>query len=235
MEALNTELAVDTVLVVEDERRMRRFLWEALSDQGFRVAEAVTVAQAERMAVEKRPVAILLDLTLPDGDGLDLLRRLRERSRTPVIVLSGRDQEQDKVTALDAGAVDYLTKPFGINELMARLRVALRHARELPPEGAILRVGPIMIDSDRREVSVDGVQVHLTPIELELLTVLARHGGRVVTHDQLLSEVWGAEAATKTHYLRVHMMALRRKLESQPARPRWLVTEAGIGYRLRDQ
>ncbi|MEJ7604145.1 MAG: response regulator, partial [Kofleriaceae bacterium] len=217
MEAFDTNPAIETVLVVEDERRMRHFLWEALNEQGFRVAEAVTLAQAERMAAEKRPVAILLDLMLPDGDGIDLLRRLRERSRTPVIVLSGRDQEQDKVTALDAGAVDYLTKPFGVNELMARLRVALRHARELPPEGAILRVGPMMIDLDRREVTVDGVQVHLTPIELELLTVLARQAGRVVTHDQLLAEIWGADAAAKTHYLRVHMMALRRKLEAQPA------------------
>jgi two-component system KDP operon response regulator KdpE len=227
-------LPQETVLVVEDEVRMRRFLWEVLSDR-FRVAEASSLAQAERMAAEKHPVAVLLDLMLPDGDGIDLIRMLRERSRVPVIVLSGRDGEGDKVAALDAGAVDYLTKPFGAEELRARLRVALRHARELPAQGPRLRAGPISIDRDRREVTVDGRLVHLTPTELDLLTVLARQAGKVVLHDQLLSEVWGAEAAQKTQYLRVHMMALRRKLELEPARPRWLVTEAGVGYRLRDQ
>lgn len=229
------EPVTPTVLVVEDESRMRRFLWEALSDQGFRVAEASTLAQGERLAAEKQPVAVLLDLVLPDGDGIELLRRLRERSRTPVIVLSARDHELDKVNALDAGASDYLTKPFGVQELLARLRVALRHARELPELGPMLRVGPITVDRERREVHIDGRKVHLTKTEFDLLHVLARQAGKVVTHQVLLAEVWGAEAADKTHYLRVHMMALRRKLEHQPGRPRWLVTEPGVGYRLRDR
>jgi len=225
----------DTVLVVEDESRMRRFLWEALSDNGYRVAEATTLAQAEKLAEQHRPSVILLDLVLPDGDGMQLLRKLRERRRTPVIVLSGRDGEHDKVTALDAGANDYLTKPFGMLELLARVRVALRLASESPePDDGRITIGSIALDVPRHEVRIDGELLHLTPIEFRLLLTLARNAGRVLTHRQLLTEVWGPERTNQTHHLRVHVAALRRKIERDPARPRWLQTEAGIGYRLRD-
>jgi two-component system, OmpR family, KDP operon response regulator KdpE len=226
----------ETVLVVEDESRMRRFLWEALSDRGYRVAEATTLAQAERLAEQHRPALILLDLVLPDGDGMQLLRHVRERRRTPIIVLSGRDGEQEKVNALDAGANDYLTKPFGMQELLARIRVALRLAGQSPePDDGRLTVGSISIDIPRHEVRIDGELMHLTPIEFRLLLTLARNAGRVLTHRQLLSEVWGPERTNQTHHLRVHVAALRRKIERDPARPRWLQTEAGIGYRLRDE
>lgn len=224
------------ILVVEDEVPMRRFLCSALTSHGFRVTEAGTLAQAERAATSARPAAILLDLGLPDGDGLTLLRTLREWSTAPVIVLSARDREDDKVRALDAGADDYLTKPFGTSELLARIRVALRHARgQHTPDDPMLAIGPIAIDQARHVVTVEGAEVHLTPIEFRLLALLARHTGKVMTHRQLLNEVWGPGNAHQTHYLRVHMAALRRKLETDPARPRWLTTEAGIGYRLKDE
>jgi two-component system KDP operon response regulator KdpE len=226
----------ETILIVEDEAPMRRFLCSALTSHGFRVTEAGTLAQAERAATESRPAAVLLDLGMPDGDGLDLLKQLREWSTAPVIVLSARDREDDKVLALDAGADDYLTKPFGTSELLARIRVALRHARgRSVPEEPIVEVGPMRIDQARHEVTVDGELVHLTPLEFRLLALLARHAGKVLTHRQLLQDVWGPRNAHQTHYLRVHMAALRRKIEVDPARPRWLTTEAGVGYRLRDE
>jgi two-component system KDP operon response regulator KdpE len=226
----------DTILVVEDEAPMRRFLCSALTSHGFRVAEAGTLAVAERLATESRPDAVLLDLGMPDGDGLELLRQLREWSSAPVIVLSARDREDDKVLALDAGADDYLTKPFGTSELLARIRVALRHARgQAAPDDPVITIGPMRIDQARHEVAVDGELVHLTPIEFRLLALLARHGGKVLTHRQLLHDVWGPRNTHQTHYLRVHMAALRRKIEADPARPRWLITEAGVGYRLRDE
>jgi two-component system, OmpR family, KDP operon response regulator KdpE len=228
--------AIDTVLVVEDELPMRRFLRAALTTHGFGVIEATTLREAEQLATGTPPAAILLDLGLPDGDGMDLLRRLREWSATPVIVLSARDRENDKVTALDAGADDYLTKPFGTSELLARVRVALRHARgRAAPEHPVTSVGPIRIDSARHEVTVEGRAVHLTPIEFKLLALLARHAGKVLTHRQLLHDVWGPRSTHQSQYLRVHMVALRRKLEVDPARPRWLTTEPGVGYRLRDE
>jgi two-component system, OmpR family, KDP operon response regulator KdpE len=228
--------SADTLLVVEDEAQMRRFLSAALHSHGFRVLEAHTLATANRIATEQHPDAIVLDLGLPDGDGLSLVRSLRTWSAVPVIVLSARDREDDKVNALDAGADDYLTKPFGTSELLARIRVALRHARaQRVPDDPVLAVGPIRVDQARHEVTIEGRAVHLTPTEYRLLVLLARHAGKVLTHRQLLNEVWGPRSTHQTHYLRVHMAALRRKVEVDPARPRWITTEAGVGYRLLDE
>jgi len=227
---------METVLVVEDESAMRRFLHDALSTAGFSVVEAHTAALAEQLASEARPVAILLDLGLPDADGLSLLRRLRAWCAIPVIVLSARHREDDKIMALDAGADDYLTKPFGTGELLARIRVALRHAHKLTfASNPVLMVGPFRIDQTRHEVTIDGTLIHLTPIEFKLLALLARHAGKVLTHRQLLQEVWGPLNNHQTHHLRVHMAALRRKIEQDSRWPRWLTTEAGVGYRLRDE
>lgn len=225
----------ETVLVVDDEVSMRRLLRVALGTNGFHVVEAATCYDAQQQLTATPLAAILLDLGLPDGDGIDLLRWLREWSTTPVIVLSARDRENDKVTALDAGADDYLTKPFGTKELLARVRVALRHARaQTLSDEPVLGVGPLRIDRARHEVTVDGKAVHLTPIEFKLLSLLAQHAGKVLTHSQLLQAVWGPRAH-QSQYLRVHMTALRRKIEHDPARPRWLTTEPGIGYRLQDE
>lgn len=225
----------DVVLVVEDEAPMQRFLFTTLTGHGFRVVEARTIAAAEAALVEGLPDAVLLDLGLPDGDGLDFLRRLRTRSQAPVIVLSARDREADKVAALDEGADDYVSKPFGTSELLARIRVALRHARAAGKIETATIVGPLRIDRARHEVTRDGAIVHLTPIEFDILALLASQAGKVITHTQLLKTIWGPRSTDQTHYLRVHMSALRRKLEDDPARPRWLVTEPGVGYRLKDE
>ena len=222
------------VLVVEDEAQLRRFLRAALSSRGYRLVEAASVREAEQLATSHNPDVYLLDLGLPDGDGVDLARRLREWTKAPIIVLSARGREEDKVNALDAGADDYLTKPFGVNELMARLRVALRHAQAGAAEPAVLEAGPLRIDLARREVTVEGREVRLTPTEYRLLALLGRHAGKVLTHRQILREVWGPNA-TEAHYVRVHMAELRKKIEPDPARPRLLVTEPGVGYRLRDR
>jgi two-component system KDP operon response regulator KdpE len=222
------------VLVVEDEAPVRRFLQAALSGRGYRVVEAASVREAEQLAPGHNPDVFLLDLGLPDGDGVDLTRRLREWSRAPIIVISARGREEDKVNALDAGADDYLTKPFGVNELLARLRVALRHAQAGPEQRQVMEAGPLRVDLSRREVSVGGREVHLTPTEYRVLALLAQHAGKVLTHRQILREVWGPNA-TEAHYVRVQMAELRKKLEADPARPRLLVTEPGVGYRLRDR
>jgi two-component system KDP operon response regulator KdpE len=224
-----------TVLVVDDDPHVRRFLRTTLAGHGHAVAEAGTVAEAIDAIRRVRPSIVLLDLGLPDGDGLAVLRALPAEDRPPVIVLSARGQEGDKVIALDAGAEDYLTKPFGASELLARIRVVLRRGFSgRAPDPGVLQVGPIRIDQPRHTVTIEGREVHLTPIEFRLLLELARRPGRVLTHRQLLSEVWGPNAVEHTHYLRVHMGALRRKIEADPARPQWLLTEAGVGYRLRE-
>jgi two-component system KDP operon response regulator KdpE len=223
------------VLIVEDEPPMRRFLRASLGSHGFRLLEAGSAREAIAAATSHNPELILLDLGLPDGDGVELCRRLREWSRVPIIVLSARGHESDKVQALDAGADDYLTKPFGVNELLARMRVALRHAAEVgQPAEPVLDIGALHIDLARRLVTRAGVEVRLTPIEFRILALLARNAGRMLTHRQILQEVWGPGRSEETHYVRVYMANLRRKIEDDPARPRLLVTEPGVGYRLRD-
>ena len=225
------------VLVVEDEVQMRRFLRAALLAHGFHLREAATAREAMQSATTELPDLILLDLGLPDGDGIELTRQLREWCTAPIIVISARGREEDKVTALDAGADDYLTKPFGMNELLARMRVSLRHLRQKAgaPDEEHLEAGELQIDLARHEVTVRGQQVRLTPTEYRMLVLLARNAGKVLTHRQILTEVWGPSQAAQSHYVRVHMAELRKKLELDPARPRILLTEAGVGYRLRDR
>ncbi len=224
------------VLVVDDETPMLRFLRAALGAQGYRTIEATTAREALVAVTTHNPELLLLDLGLPDGDGIALTRQIREWSRVPIIVISARGREDDKVTALDAGADDYLTKPFGVKELLARMRVALRHAAAAGSEGAevVLTVGPLRIDLERREVFVRDGEVHLTPTEYRLLVLLAKNAGKVLTHRQILKEVWGPPYVAETHYLRVFMTQLRAKVEADAARPRLLVTEPGVGYRLKD-
>ena len=225
------------VLVVEDEARFRRFVKVSLEGRGYRVLEAGDAAAGIRMAAEYAPELVLLDLGLPDADGLDVVRRLREWTDVPVIVVSAREKEGQKVEALDVGADDYLTKPFGVGELLARMRVALRHAgRWGTGRGkSLFRAGDLEVDLAKRRVAVRGEEVRLTPLEYRLLQTLVQHAGKVVTHRQILQQVWGPGCLEQTHYLRVHMTNLRRKIEADPARPRLLLTEAGVGYRLEEQ
>lgn len=222
------------VLLVEDEPEMRRFLRAALEGRGYRLHEAATLSEAMLLATSHQPDLVLLDLGLPDGEGLGFLAQLRGWSRVPVIVISARGREDDKVKALDGGADDYLTKPFGTGELLARMRVALRHreAARGPEQPAVQRFGALEIDTHKRLVRRGDVEIHLTPIEYKLLTLLARHAGRVLTHRQILKEVWGPQLATQNHYVRVHMAELRKKIEVDPALPALIKTEPGVGYRL---
>ena len=222
------------VLIIEDEAGIRRFLRAGLEGQGYRCIEASTGGEGVTQAATRSPELILIDLGLPDLDGLAVLRRIREWSGTPILVLTARGQERDKVHALDAGADDYLTKPFSMPELLARMRVALRRRTraESGPESSVLEIGNLQIDLARRRVSVGGNVVPLTRIEFRLLTTLARHAGRVLTHEFLLREVWGPAYTTQSHYLRVYMAQLRHKLEPDPGRPRLLMTETGVGYRM---
>jgi two-component system KDP operon response regulator KdpE len=223
------------VLVVEDEAQMRRFIRASLSAHDYRVQEAATGKEALALATSHNPDVILMDLGLPDGDGVDLTRSIREWSRVPIIVISARGKEADKVTALDSGADDYLTKPFGVDELLARIRVALRHAEGTTnADEPSLQIGDLRIDFARREVQSGGRMVHLTPTEYKLLTLLARNAGRVLTHRHIIREVWGAQYAGENHHVRVHMAELRKKIEADPARPRLILTEPGVGYRLRE-
>jgi two-component system KDP operon response regulator KdpE len=223
------------VLLVEDEARMRKFVRIALSTNGYRVLEASTGEEGLSLASATPPDLVVLDIGLPGIDGFEVTRRLREWSTVPIIVLSARGQEQDKVRALNDGADDYLTKPFGPAELMARLGVALRHSTRSGPDafGAVVTCADLRIDLARRLVVVRGNEVHLTPIEYKLLAALAKHAGMVLTQNQLLREVWGPSAGHQSPSLRVHMAQLRRKLEEDSARPRYLVTEPGVGYRLK--
>lgn len=223
------------ILLVEDEPQMRRFLRVALEGSGYRYLEATTGGEGLALAIQHRPDVILLDLGLPDMDGLALMSRLREWSQTPVIIISARGQEADKVRALDVGADDYLTKPFGTGELLARIRVALRHAEPGAAEDPRFILGRWRVDLAKRQVLVAGQEVHLTPIEYRLFTTLIRHAGKVVTHRQLLKEVWGGVAGAQPLYLRVYMAQLRHKLEEDPSRPQYLRTEPGVGYRLRTE
>ena len=222
------------VLVVEDEAQMTRFLRATLPAQGYRIVEATTGEQGLMEATTRAPDLILLDLGLPDLDGVEVTRRLREWSATPVIVLSARGQENDKIEALDAGADDYLTKPFATGELLARMRVALRNAaRGAAAAEPVFEVGELRVDLGARRVFVGEREVRLTRTEYRLLAMLVRYAGKVVTHRQLLKEVWGPGSVDQSHYVRVYMGQLRHKLEADPARPRYLVTETGVGYRLR--
>lgn len=219
------------VLVIDDEPQIRRLLRVTLEAGRYRIVDAETGQDGIVAAAQHRPEIVLLDLGLPDLDGIEVVKRLREWSQVPILVLSVRDSDEDKVAALDAGADDYITKPFSTAELLARLRAALRHAQP-PGVGALIRLGELEVDLAARSVKRHGSDVSLTPIEYALLRLLVTHAGRVLTHRQLLTQVWGPNAAEQTHYLRVYMAHLRRKLEADPSRPRLIVTEPGVGYRL---
>jgi two-component system KDP operon response regulator KdpE len=221
------------IVAIEDDPQIRRFLRTGLESHGFQVHEAETGAAGVAETANRKPDIVILDLGLPDMDGVEVVKKIREWSALPVIVLSARATETDKVAALDAGADDYLTKPFGLGELLARIRVALRHAQGVAQEtGGVFAVANLRVDLAHRRIHVDGREVHLTPIEYRLLAALVKHAGKVLTHRQLLKEVWGPAYVERSHYLRVHMAALRHKLEADPARPSFLLTEAGVGYRL---
>jgi two-component system KDP operon response regulator KdpE len=223
-----------TLVVIEDEAQVRRFLRVSLPPEDYKLIEAETGERGLAAVAASKPDVILLDLGLPDIEGVEVTRRLREWSATPVIVLSARGQDSDKVAALDAGADDYLTKPFSVPELLARIRVAARHARERgDKKEPVFESGELRVDLANRAVTLSGVEVRLTPVEYKLLATLARRPGQVVTHQQLLREVWGPRSVTQRQYLHVYMGHLRNKLERDASKPRFLLTEPGVGYRLR--
>jgi two-component system, OmpR family, KDP operon response regulator KdpE len=219
------------ILVIEDEQPIRRFLRASLANEGYRVSEAVTGDEGLRMASSQPPDLVILDLGLPDLDGQDVLQRLREWSTAPIIVLSARDQETQKIQALDHGADDYVTKPFSVGELLARMRTALRHSNRVGPEATTISVGDLRVDLAARLVYRNDDEVHLTPLEYKLLVTMLKHAGKVLTHRFLLREVWGPQDSQENHYLRVFVASLRRKLEEDSARPRYILTEQGVGYR----
>lgn len=219
------------ILLIEDDPQIRRFLRASLPAQGYRLREAETASEGYVQSSSHTPDLILLDLGLPDGDGLSLIPRIRAFSVAPIIVLSARGQEKDKIAALDAGADDFVSKPFAMGELQARIRAALRRAAPAPPASA-MRIGEIEIDFTARRARRGGEEIHLTPIEFKLLQLFVRHAGKVITQRQLLAEVWGPQHVEEAQYLRVYVGQLRRKLEPDPARPRYLLTETGVGYRL---
>lgn len=229
----NTE-ALALILLVEDDTQIRRFLRTTLISSGYRLIESTSGQDGLRQVGAQHPDLIILDLGLPDMDGLEVTEQLRLWTSTPIIVLSARDKEGDKVRALDLGADDYLTKPFGTEELLARIRVSLRHMQQaMRVETPVFTFDNVRVDLERRRVYVDGAEVHLTPIEYKLLTTLIRFAGKVVTQRQLLKEIWGPNYEKETHYLRIYMGQLRHKLEADPAQPRFLITEPGVGYRLK--
>jgi two-component system KDP operon response regulator KdpE len=220
-----------TALVIDDELQIRRLLRVCLEANGYRVLEAATGQEGITEAAQRTPDVVILDLGLPDMEGVAVLKRLREWTKVPVVVLSVRDREEDKIAALDNGADDYVTKPFGTGELLARLRVAERHA--LPAaENALFRAGDLEVDLTARVVKLKGQEVKLTATEYSLLRLFVRHAGKVLTHHQILKEVWGPNSVEQTHYLRVYIAHLREKLEADPSKPRLIVTEPGVGYRL---
>lgn len=219
------------ILIIEDEQPIRRFLRASLTNEGYRVNEASSGEDGLRTASRQPPDLVILDLGLPDMDGQEILRRLREWLTAPVIILSARDQEQQKIEALDSGADDYVTKPFGIGELLARMRTALRHAHHVTPASSDVSVGDLRVDLSARLVYRHNAEVHLTPLEYKLFVTMLKHSGKVLTHRFLLKEVWGPHDTHETHYLRVFVASLRRKLEDDPARPRYILTEQGVGYR----
>ncbi|HVB65266.1 MAG TPA: response regulator [Nitrolancea sp.] len=223
------------ILVVDDEPQIRRAIRAGLHAHGFEVEQADTGESALDSIALRAPDVVILDLGLPDIQGTQVVREVREWSTVPIIILSVRGDERDKVQALDSGADDYVTKPFGMGELLARIRVALRHTSGQQSPDPVLQFGELRIDLPRRLVTVAGREVHLTPTEFELLTELATNAGKVLTHQMLLSRVWGPESAESTHYLRVYINQLRNKLESEPTRPRFIMTEPGVGYRFREE
>ncbi|OPY56155.1 MAG: KDP operon transcriptional regulatory protein KdpE [Pelotomaculum sp. PtaU1.Bin035] len=219
------------ILIIDDEKQIRRLLKVTLDGHGYEVEEAASGQDGLDQAAARKPDLIVLDLGLPDMDGLEVIKRLREWSRTPVIILSVREQEKDKIAALDAGADDYVTKPFSMGELLARIRAALRHAAGLGNE-PVLNFEDLWIDIAHRQVTVKGNEIKLTPTEYELIKNLAVYAGKVLTHRQLLRTIWGAAYENDTQYLRVYIGQLRRKIEVDPSRPRHIITEPGVGYRL---
>jgi two-component system, OmpR family, KDP operon response regulator KdpE len=224
------------ILVIEDEPNTRTLIQVTLGQSGYHCVHAATGIAGVAAALDGVPSAVLLDLGLPDLDGVEVTHRIRERSSVPIIVISARDREADKITALDGGANDYLTKPFGSGELLARIRVALRGVATMSdkvPTSGTIAIGDLSVDFDLRSVTVGGTHVHLTPVEYRLLAVMMVSSGRILTHQQILQQVWGPRYATEMNYLRVYMKKLRHKIEPEPARPKYLVNEPGIGYRLR--
>jgi two-component system KDP operon response regulator KdpE len=225
----------ETILLIEDEPQMRRFLRVTLQGHGYRLIEASTGEEGLTEVATRNPDVVLLDLGLPDIDGLEVTKRLREWTQVPVIVISAREQEEDKIRALDAGADDYLTKPFGAGELLARIRVALRRAalQHSGSEVSVFVLDNLKVDLSKRQVFLSDAEIHLTPIEYRLLTVLIKYAGKVITHNQLMREVWGLAYVDQSHYLRIYMAQLRHKLEADPARPKFFINEPGVGYRLK--
>lgn len=223
-----------SVLIIEDEPAIRRLMLAAFEGTAFRAVEAATVVEGTEIMTRKRPDLVLLDLELPDGDGIEVIKRFRGWSNVPILIVSGHGDEERKVQALEAGADDFVTKPFGVNELIARMRAALRRAEPGNSEqtSPVLEIGPLQINRNTREVRVSGERVHLTPIEYKLLNLLASHEGRVLTHRQILSQVWGEEYSEESTYVRIYIGYLRKKLEANPEEPRLLLTEPRIGYRL---
>jgi two-component system, OmpR family, KDP operon response regulator KdpE len=221
------------ILLIEDEQEIRRFLRVSLTGHGYRLVESDTGREGIMQAASQQPDLMILDLGLPDIDGMEVIREVRQWSHMPIVILSARGQEHEKVDALDAGADDYLTKPFSVGELVARIRVALRHAAQETGESGepVFALDRLRIDLVHRRVFVGDEEIHLTPIEYRLLTTLVKHAGKVITHKQLLKEVWGPDSVFETHYLRVYMAQLRRKIESDSACPRFILTEPGVGYR----